>query len=234
MKFIFSALCITTLIFADEPADEPQFTPTSQPSTLSDFSLGDSFTNPNLSTFQPESTTQIIPKPIKSTFNAVFLSMLAPGLGHLYLDDSRTGYSLLGTSAVSSSLIQNKNTVDYASLCAPQNIWFYGVYAAYRDARKFNDQQGYRYQMPDDSLSELTLAPFNPKVMKKAEVWGGVLGCLTLASTVSYFGYKDAMQIQPMNVSNNLIPFRAFNIGVGEEAIFRKDYPLLLLSSQAL
>jgi membrane protease YdiL (CAAX protease family) len=220
MKLFISLLLLSTFIFADATSENQDFQPTSQPVALGEFSLSESLASPNLSTFEIDTTPKMIPKPQKSTFNAVALSMLAPGLGHIYLDDSRTGYSLLGTSALSSSMIINKNTQDYAALCAPQNIWFYSIYAAYRDTRKYNDQAGYRYQMPQDSLSDLTLAPFRFSVLKKPEVWGGVLGCLSLASAVSYIGFSDA-QIKPLSLSNSLFPMRAFNIGVGEEAIFR-------------
>lgn len=76
-----------------------------------------------------------------------------------------------------------------------QNVGFYNVYAAYRDARKFNHFEGYSYQMPIDSGFDLALAPFQWSVVRKPEVWGGLLGALTAVSVLSYFTYPDEQNI---------------------------------------
>lgn len=179
----------------------------------------------------PEADLQIpVPKfelpPHKSSFVATGLSALTPGLGHFYLGDSRTGSALLGTAGLCVALAQAgqlpASLRSFGSV-GFMNVTFYGIYAAYRDARLFNRNSGYKYHMPTDSLADLTLAPFNYRVLKKPEVWGGLFASLGLAMGVSYIHYKatQSIPIVSSSVGDYLSPALAFPIGIGEESLFR-------------
>lgn len=101
-----------------------------------------------------------------------------------------------------------------------QSTWCYGIYAAYRDVRKHNGQLGYQYKMPVEGFDELATAPFSLKILKKPEVWGGLLGKFALAATVAYFTLpKD--HIKDASFRNIFSPFMSLPIGLGEESLFR-------------
>ena len=185
----------------------------------------------NLFADEPISSIEIIePAPFvfepkcKSPFISVGLSAVFPGLGHFYLGDTKTAAGFAGTIGGSFGLmgISNSDHVRTNSLALVQNTWFYGIYSSYRDVRLYNRNQGYTHSMPVDSLQELIYAPFSPKVMKKPEVWGGLIGSLALAIGVSYFAYSMEGSLLPTISSSSAIsPLAAFPVGIGEEAFFR-------------
>jgi hypothetical protein len=110
--------------------------------------------------------------PAKNSFIAVGLSSLMPGFGHVYLGDAKTAGSLIGVtglSACGATFLNSKKN----SFLILQNTWSYGIYAAYRDVRSYNQQSGYSYKMPMDSYEDLAGAPFSLKILKKPGVWGG-------------------------------------------------------------
>lgn len=114
----------------------------------------------------------------KNAFWAATLSGLIPGLGHVYLGNYKTASVFLGSYGIFGGLgLASRNEIFQTSnFIALQNLGFYSVYAAYRDTRAYNHFEGYNYSMPTESFAELALAPFQWKVIKKPEVWGGVLG----------------------------------------------------------
>src|SRR5207253_3438 len=59
--------------------------------------------------------------------------------------------------------------LDYA-----QNIWFYGVFAAYRDARLMRGDIGYRHPVARETLGQLASAPFRPRIWKRPWFWAGL------------------------------------------------------------
>ena len=75
--------------------------------------------------------------------------------------------------------------------------------------------------MPTDSFKDLCLAPFSLRVLKKPEVWGGLLGTLVLATGVSYLYSK--LEVLPLcKISaNDARPLSAFTTGLSEESLFR-------------
>lgn len=159
-------------------------------------------------------------KPKKSPALAATLSSLAPGLGHFYLGDNKTAGALLGTYGLEFGVAfgaKNQNVI-HSDLIVLQNTSFYGVYAAYRDARLMRDNAGYRYEMPKETLKELAQAPFSFSVLKKPEVWGGYLGALAIATTLGHF--MSSQISYPLSTSG-IFPPLAFPIGIGEEAYFR-------------
>ena len=101
-----------------------------------------------------------------------------------------------------------------------QNTWSYGIYAAYRDVRKHNGQFGYQYKMPMESFDELAMAPLSLKILKKPEVWGGLIGEFALAIAVAYFTLPKE-HVKKASLRPVLSPFMSFPIGLGEEALFR-------------
>ncbi len=164
------------------------------------------------------------PKRVNANLAAV-LSMICPGLGHAYLKDvSMAGY-LFGSSslAVYAAIKEIGNTDVSFGLNIAQNTWSYGIYSAYRDARIANGLTGYSYKMPTDSFFDLATAPFRPSVLKKPEVWGGVLGALAVAFTTAYVVESIEGRIPSPAASSRgpLFPMMALPVGVGEEALFR-------------
>lgn len=157
---------------------------------------------------------------LKSPALATSLSWVVPGLGHTYLGDYKTACSLFGSCSLLASLaaLNQKNDFGVSSLVMFQNTYLYGMYAAYRDGRMLNHDVGYTYQMPKDSLSDLIKAPFQWSVIKKTEVWGGIVGMLGLSVGVAYF----LMPPEAASVSGaTMLPINAFPVGIGEEAFFR-------------
>ncbi len=165
----------------------------------------------------------------KSSYLAVGLSSLIPGLGHVYLGDMKTAGGLIGTTGLGlgtgfgiHSSSQSNEFIRSTSFLAVETAWFYGLYAAYRDVRKYNGQFGYSYQMPTDSFADLTTAPFNFSVLKKPEVWGGLLGSLAIAFGAVYFAFHEEAHIRPfLSLQKTLLPITALPIGIGEESLFR-------------
>ena len=230
MKQVLPLLCLTSLVFgnaAEEIVDFPQeFVLDSEPSqevAVLDLS--------SIAQQTPFSDLAQIPAPNfelprKSVAMAVTLSSLLPGLGHTYLGDMGTAGALMGTTSLGIGMVAWKPTeesVVVPSMLAIQNVWSYGIYAAYRDARIYNGQAGYSYKMPTDSLAALAYAPFNYKILKKPEVWGGLLASLGLAATISYFAYpKESTAHAHMKISpKSELPFFALPVGIGEESLFR-------------
>jgi len=165
--------------------------------------------------------------PLRKRKNAALagcMSTFIPGLGQSYLGDFKGGASYFGSTAllygVTFSKIKN-GTVKNSSFSTGWNLALYGTYAAYRDARIYNDHQGYNYAMPINSLKELTLAPFQWSIIKKPEVWGAFFGSLVIGGTISHFMWKDASAQIAMSSYGTRFPLTAFPVGIGEEAFFR-------------
>ena len=136
---------------------------------------------------------------------AAGLALLCPGCGHLYLDD-RAGFAYLGTTAAligsSLALLQGQD-VDLGEpsrsvrvplaiplLAAAQNLWFYSIFDAYRDARVARGDLGYKHRISRESLGHLTTAPFRPKVLARPWVWGGVPLALGAGLAVSWLASR--------------------------------------------
>ncbi|NGX47687.1 MAG: hypothetical protein K1000chlam3_01067 [Chlamydiae bacterium] len=185
---------------------------------------------PNLLSQQPISPEEIdLSSPIftphrKSSFLTVGLAILVPGLGHAYLGDYKTASGLLGSSGLLVGLSSSKKISDAfrsTNMITIQNTWFYNIYAAYRDVRIYNNEEGYSYKMPTNSFTDLARAPFQWSVIKKPEVWGGFLGALSLGIGLSYFLSSDETEVHASSSSKKMFPLLAFPVGIGEESFFR-------------
>lgn len=176
----------------------------------------------------PEKPIQPIPDlepQHKSSFLAVGLSALLPGLGHVYLGDYKTASEFFLVPLGCGSLNSLKDLHQYIGPTL-EYTWYYGIFAAYRDVRIFNNEVGYRYKIPKDSLADLSTAPFRWRIMEKPEVWGGILGYLLAGSTISYFAFKgdkhSKCDVPKCDVKDRVAnPLIAFPVGVGEEVLFR-------------
>jgi hypothetical protein len=135
---------------------------------------------------------------------AAGLSLLCPGCGYFYLHESgrAIAYLLGAVSLVAGGVAVIENSpVDPSTgsrtdgrgtplLMAAQNLWFYGVYATYRDARLARGDAGYKYPVAREHLDDLLLAPFNPQVLKKPWVWAGIPLGIGAAVAFSYLAGK--------------------------------------------
>lgn len=177
----------------------------------------------------PTSTDMMLPAPEsikqkKSAVFAVFLSGLLPGCGHYYLGETQTGNEILGGALTSSACVylsQHVPDVQSVSVTTLRSVSWYSMFAAYRDAVVLNGEafDG----LPREKYVNLAAAPFKWSVIKKPEVWGGVLGSLAVASTVVYFAYSDTEGSVHMDSSptRTIEPLSALPIAIGEEALFR-------------
>lgn len=219
MKKIFLILCTYSFLYGASPEEEEMSLDLKYPPQLGVIDSNGIIQHP---IFAEEIQ---IPKPIllmrhKSPGLAVTMSLI-PGLGHVYLGDLKTAGALIGSASTGYGMMYSKKTGEFGFRTFAYTC-MYSLYAAYRDARNFNGQSNYLYEMPTDSFLDLTLAPFKWSILKKPEVWGGVLGCLALGiATVILFDDEQNPANNSHSSWNKLSPFRAFAIGVGEEALFR-------------
>jgi membrane protease YdiL (CAAX protease family) len=164
-------------------------------------------------------------RPQKKSYISVPLSILFPGLGHLYLGEPKTAVSLSGSCLT--YVWAASRRISYSALLHTRqifwNTWDYGIYAAYRDTRACNPGVIYSYKMPMDSLLDLTYASFNPAILKKTEVWGGLLAFLGLGLGATYICRWANAHIDHSFFFKPVkhIPFFAFPVGIGEEALYR-------------
>ena len=211
-KWLF-CLCISSFLYSVEPPSQEVVALDLAPLVQQSISAQE---------LQPPAPHFELPRR-KNLSLAVGLSALAPGLGHVYLGDMKTAGSLMATTGLGISLASSPkmdNSVRLSSLVTAQNTWSYGIYAAYRDTRAFNGSSTYLYPMPTDSLTDLTSAPFRLSILKKPEVWGGLLGALALAVGASYvISFTEAHVLSASQ--SDLMPLLALPIGVGEESLFR-------------
>ncbi|MDN3505285.1 MAG: CPBP family intramembrane metalloprotease [Rhabdochlamydiaceae bacterium] len=204
---------ITTAVFGDEEKITPSF---SESIELKQNQILKTETNPyERPTFE---------KKKKNVFITMGLTALIPGLGHAYLDEFKKAGALAGSYGLGMGLHQAQyqtNEYMYADIIT-QNTRFYSMYAAYRDLREYNGELNYRFKMPQESITDLTLAPFQWSVIKKPEVWGGILGAFTIGAAISHLAHFDNGGAHiGCSVANSMYPLSAFPVGIGEEAFFR-------------
>ncbi|MDN3505700.1 MAG: CPBP family intramembrane metalloprotease [Simkaniaceae bacterium] len=159
----------------------------------------------------------------KSPAIAVTLSAILPGLGHTYLGEYGMAGALMGSTGVGIGLSQFSFFEPYLAgdLLALSAVSSYGIYSAYRDARNFNGRENYSYKMPQDSFGDLAWAPFRWAVLKKPEVWGGILGSLVVGSVLSQLAFPNGIEEHIHMAPQNLHPAYAFPVSIGEETLFR-------------
>jgi membrane protease YdiL (CAAX protease family) len=180
-----------------------------------------------------------------------------PGGGHFYLRNPGAGAAyLVGTLGLAGGAVALLNGEEFtldggassakvpvgiALGIAAQNLWFYSIFDAYRDARVLRDDVGYQHPITRETLDELVVAPFDPRVLKSPWVWGGVPIALAAGLGFSYLLDPDAFrsarsinEVDKVNVFGHEFDrapgylagsayFVALfaPVGVGEEALFR-------------
>jgi membrane protease YdiL (CAAX protease family) len=194
----------------------------------------------------------------KSPGTAGALSLLCPGCGHFYLGDPvglaylvpsvalvGGGVALLSGETVSLSGASSSAKVPVALALATmgQNLWFYSIFDAYRDARVARGDEGYRIPITHESLDDLFTAPFRPSVLKSPWFWAGVPAMLALGIGISYVAERDdsgaptpptIFDVDKVNVmGKSFSPGAGYalgsgffavlfsSVGVGEESLFR-------------
>jgi membrane protease YdiL (CAAX protease family) len=195
----------------------------------------------------------------KSPGVAAGLSLLCPGCGHFYLGEAMDGLAYLLPSAalvgggivlisgeevsLSGGSSSAKVPIGLALATTGQNLWFYSIFDAYRDARVARGDEGYDIPITRESLDELFTAPFRPSVLKSPWFWAGVPAMLAVGIGVSYAVDRGTssgptpptiFEVDDVNVlGKNFSPGAGFalgnayfaalfsSVGVGEEALFR-------------
>jgi membrane protease YdiL (CAAX protease family) len=195
---------------------------------------------------------------------AAGFGLLCPGCGHFYLQRHDDGLAYLGATGamVGGALLLVSDNDDGPHLGDPerldsidpedplvvplvigaQNLWFYSIFDAYRDARRLRDDHGYQHPISRETLPELASAPFRPSVLKSPWVWGAVPLALGLGLGLSYLvepedlgeGRPSIFDVDRVNVfGRRFSPGAGFAlgevfyaslflpVGVGEEALFR-------------
>jgi len=126
---------------------------------------------------------------------AAAYSALCPGCGHFYLQMPGRGAAILAPTVALlgggiALMVDNdevpelgnpddpnldaKDPVGFHLLITAQNLWAYGVFAAYRDARLLRNNEGYRLPVSREGVVDLATAPFRPRVLARPWVWAGV------------------------------------------------------------
>jgi hypothetical protein len=200
---------------------------------------------------------QSAPAPVSPTL-AAGLSLLCPGCGYFYLGQPARAVGYLSGAAgliAAGVVVIDHSPLDSDGdrsqgrgmplLTAAQDLWFYGVYATYRDARLAGDA-GARYPVAREDVGDLLFAPFNPRVLESPWVWAGLPLMLTAAVGASYAFSKAGSSSESMTTSmrtlgdgggvqffgkhygtaSGFVLGDAYNVGlylpvgVGEEALF--------------
>jgi membrane protease YdiL (CAAX protease family) len=138
---------------------------------------------------------------------AAGFSVLCPGCGYFYLGRPdraiqflSVGAWLLAAGLVAVDLgptsVDEHGNVSHGDgraqplLSGFQNLWFYGIFASYRDARLARGDLGARYPVAKEGLTDLLVAPFNPHVLKSPWVWAALPVMLAAATAASYVSDK--------------------------------------------
>lgn len=191
---------------------------------------------------------------------AVAWSLLCPGCGYFYLDQPGTAAAflapaaaMLGTGAFllldepelgnqDDPALEADDPIAMQLLLATQNLWFYGIFASYRDAQAMRPDLVYQTPRSRETLGELASAPFRPSVLARPWVWVGVPlavgGALALSVLLgedgdaeerpTLFDQRDVNFLgrrysKSVGVPLGELYFAALfvPVGVGEEAAFR-------------
>jgi hypothetical protein len=192
---------------------------------------------------------------------AAGFSVLCPGCGYFYLGQADRAVGFLGGAAgllaagyvvlEESPLVTDGRSVSHAGgratplFMAAQNLWFYGIYASYRDARLARGDFGAHHPVAREDLGDLLFAPFNPHVLKSPWVWAGLPIMVGAAAGASYLIARASSEPMASSMRTLADPggvqffghhygtgtgvalVSAYNtslylpVGAGEEALFR-------------
>ncbi|MEL6548419.1 MAG: hypothetical protein AAFQ82_27595, partial [Myxococcota bacterium] len=121
------------------------------------------------------------------------LGLAFPGLGHYCLKKPAEAWSLgalgaaeLGLAAYSVERFGGSDTRSLLALVAFQNTYIVGIVDPLLERQRATRA----LYAPQDSLDELLLAPFNPEVLSKPDVWIGIL--VTTATQGLFLALSDS------------------------------------------
>jgi membrane protease YdiL (CAAX protease family) len=130
---------------------------------------------------------------------AAGFSVLCPGCGYFYLREPARAIAFLGAAGAllgAALVVRDQTPVDATGEhpdgralpleMAIQELWFYGIFASYRDARLARDDAGARFPVAREHLPELVVAPFNPHILKSPYVWAGLPALIGAAVGYTY------------------------------------------------
>jgi membrane protease YdiL (CAAX protease family) len=98
-----------------------------------------------------------------------------PGIGQLCANETAEGVALAslaaaeGAAAITAAATKEQATQSVVSTTLP-DLWAVSIAKSYLD----DDVAHHKLYAPEDSLGELVVAPFNPRVLKRPEVWAGL------------------------------------------------------------
>ena len=171
------------------------------------------------------------------------LAILFPGLGQICTRRAKEGAALMALSVAEIATgvgigLNNDDGFSHPAAALPllavQDLWIYGFSTPGIDAALASE----RLYAPQDSLTDMMAAPFNLQVMKRPEVWVGILGSLALGVGISLLVDESDVGTDQLGDDPNIFgrTFRArsgyplgFGIGAGlfthvaiaEEVLFR-------------
>lgn len=196
----------------------------------------------------------------KSPGTALGWALVAPGAGHFYLRQPVKGaaFTVSAVGLLAAGLVlqrspdatigdpddpnlRPRHPLGFLASMGAQNVWFYNMFSAYRDARLLRGDIGYRYPISRETLDDLAAAPFSPSVLKSPWVWGGLPAMLGLAVAFSaivspsdFRSPRHAFDGQRINFLGHRYPTASgfalgeaylgglfLPVGVGEESLFR-------------
>jgi hypothetical protein len=116
--------------------------------------------------------------------------LLFPGLGQLCTGHPGEGLALLGLGAAELATVvavarSEPEGIEHPGAAVPavafQDLWVYGVVAPALEGQRARQA----LYAPQDTVGDLLAAPYNLQVLRRPEVWGGILGTLALGVGVS-------------------------------------------------
>jgi len=130
--------------------------------------------------------------PPVSPRKAAAFSLICPGCGHFYLDQPGQAAAFLAPAVAlggggiallldkpelgnpDDPALEADDPIAFQMVMATQNLYFYSIFAAYRDARALRPDLHYEIPVSQESLGDLASAPFSPSVLARPWVWLGV------------------------------------------------------------
>jgi membrane protease YdiL (CAAX protease family) len=123
---------------------------------------------------------------------------LYPGVGQLCLGKTAEGSAIAAMTAVeaagfAAAVVEGQPTVQVQMLSGVQNLYVYGVVEPALERQRADR----RRLVPQDTLEELLVAPFNPRVLSQPDVIGGVAGLTALGALTSIFLLSRGVTFRP-------------------------------------
>jgi membrane protease YdiL (CAAX protease family) len=159
---------------------------------------------------------------------------LYPGVGHVCLGRGDEGGAIMALATAelgATLLVARREGIEHPGATLPlvalQDLWVYGVI---EPALEVDRAAGRRY-VPQDSLPELLAAPFNPSVLKRPMVWGGLLATTLVVGAVVWSANR--VHVDPNLFGKSVAPELGYPLGgatfatlfshvaVAEETLFR-------------